>query len=98
MDVIIQQSLANEDFCLPAYSIPVAILRMQSTLSSLSIRFPLPSRAQVGTGEGTGSKASLTELWHSLCESKQLTSPLWASLMTPALMNTDFTCCSEGRR
>ena len=26
MDVIIQESLANEDLCLPAYSIPVSIL------------------------------------------------------------------------
>ena len=54
MDVIIQQSLANEDFCLPAYSIPVSILRMQSTLSSLV--HPLSSALQSPSGDWRGHR------------------------------------------
>ena len=80
MDVIIQESWANEDLCLPAYSIPVSILCNHPQFL------------------GTDFEARLTEFCHFLCEFKQLTSPLSASLMTRTLMNTDFTCCSEGQR
>lgn len=39
----------------------------------------------MGNGEGTDFEARLTEFCHFLCEFKQLSSPLWASLMTRTL-------------